>query len=246
MTLERLPRRCLLAMAGVIALLIAASIAAEGWRDLLHRADHGRLVAFFDADLEHNLPTWYSSCQLLLAALLLGEIAVLRRLRRAPFVTHWAVLAAIFAYLATDESLILHEQLTPLLRQHFHFHGLLDRAWVVPAGALLVVFALAYLRFLAHLPARTRLLFVISGAIYVGGAMGIEMINADWRETLYRSIRHHAEVALVMQNVEELMELSGIALFVYTLLQVLIAESRIGPPPPAVPAQANITPAARG
>ncbi|HEX5387000.1 MAG TPA: hypothetical protein VFW66_09895 [Gemmatimonadales bacterium] len=230
MRIEELPRRTATQMAAVVALLILASIAAEGWRDLLQRADHPTLVRFFDADLEHNLPTWYSSAQLFLAALLLGEIAVLRRLRGATFVRHWTWLAFIFAYLATDESLVIHEQLTPFMRAHFHVHGFLYRAWVIPVGLLLVAFVLAYLPFLGHLTRRMRILFIVSGAIYVGGAMGVEMVNTELMQNVYGPAFGWRVVELAMQNVEELMEMGGIVLFVYTLLHCLIAETRLARP----------------
>lgn len=50
---------------------------------------------------------------------------------------------------------------------------------MLPFGGLLVAvpIVLAYLRFLAHLPAPVRLLVLGGGALYVGGAIGMEVVG---------------------------------------------------------------------
>lgn len=45
------------------------------------------------------------------------------------------------------------------------------------AGALVLVFALAYARFFLGLPNKQRILFFVSGVLYVGGVLGWEMLN---------------------------------------------------------------------
>jgi hypothetical protein len=40
------------------------------------------------------------------------------------------------------------------------------------------VIGLLYLRFLLRVPRRTALLLVLSGAVFVGGALGVEFIQA--------------------------------------------------------------------
>ncbi len=77
------------------------------------------------------------------AAWLLAQIAVLRHLHQSAFVGHWATLAVIVAYLAMDESLIRHEQLTLIFRRLYHVRGFLHRAWVIPFGALLLTLVIA-------------------------------------------------------------------------------------------------------
>ncbi len=77
-----------------------------------------------------------------------------------------------------------------------------------------VIFALAYLKFLLNLPPRIRDLFIIAGLTYVSGALLIEAISADqWylndgTSLLYSSIG----------SLEELCEMLGGVVFIYALL----------------------------
>jgi hypothetical protein len=62
-----------------------------------------------------------------------------------------------------------------------------------------------------------RLLFIASGVVYVGGALGVESISAAFFEA-YRagSISNLAFERLT--DIEELLEMAGVLLFIYTLL----------------------------
>jgi hypothetical protein len=51
--------------------------------------------------------------------------------------------------------------------------------WVVPGTAFVFIVLLAYLRFLAHLPQTTRRLFLLAGALFVLGSLGLEMLTAQ-------------------------------------------------------------------
>src|SRR5690606_12332588 len=53
----------------------------------------------------------------------------------------------------------------------FHF------AWVIPGMALVALVGLAYLPFLLAQPGRTRLVFLVAGLLYVGGALGLELVG---------------------------------------------------------------------
>lgn len=50
-------------------------------------------------------------------------------------------------------------------------------AWVIPYAVFAVVVAVAFVRFLGHLPSRTRLGFLVSGGLYVSGALGLELLE---------------------------------------------------------------------
>ncbi|MGA1199095.1 MAG: hypothetical protein ACO36I_21595, partial [Candidatus Latescibacterota bacterium] len=67
---------------------------------------------------------------------------------------------------------------------------------------------------------QTRWLFVISGAIFVGGAVGVEM-STDWYEDadLLNTLAYNLWTA-----VEEGMEMGSIVLFIHALLQYINQE----------------------
>jgi len=76
---------------------------------------------------------------------------------------------------------------------------------------------LAYLPFLAHLPTKTRWLFITAGALYAGGALGMEMVAG-----FYRSLYWEKDALYVMQTiVEEFLEMTGIVVFVYALMSYI-------------------------
>ena len=161
----------------------------------------------FNLDNEQYVPTFFSSLLLLAAAAVLCVIASDRRTTELR--AHWWALGGVFALLALDEAIGLHEMLNTPARGLVDLPEWLTFAWVVPATAGVALFGAAYARFLYRLPRRTGGLFVLAGAMYVGGAIGAEIASAAVRGTaLYQ----------VVMPLEEALEMSGIVVFLYALL----------------------------
>lgn len=174
-------------------------------------------IAFFGVSGEGKLPTFYSGLTLLAAAALLGLIAAHERQRGGRFNRHWAALALIFILMAMDEMVSIHELSTGTLRLHLGITGgPLYHAWVVPAVVFLVFMAAAYFRFLLALPGRSRTLFLIAGALYVGGALGMEMAGGA-----YLAARGQDLTYGVLASLEEVLEMAGIVVFLYGLMDHL-------------------------
>jgi hypothetical protein len=85
---------------------------------------------------------------------------------------------------------------------------------VLIAIPLVLIFVLAYLRFLRDLPKTTRLLFIVSGAVYVGGALGMDMLGGYFKSHPLGSF----DMQPIMITIEEFMENMGIVLFIFALL----------------------------
>jgi hypothetical protein len=185
--------------------------------DLPHVA---RVINFFDVDEEENLPTFVSALLLFATSVLLALIAVLKHQSREGFVAHWAVLAIGFLYIATDDMLTLHEAVVipAMYAVRPHLPAFLYFAWVIPAGVVVLGGGLAYRGFVRALPGRSQALFVLSAAVYVFGALGMELLSgvvlvarAEVKDLLYSAIT----------TVEEGCEMFGVALFIYALLDYL-------------------------
>ena len=174
-------------------------------------------VRLFYLDAEANVPTWYSASALLLCSALLAMIACAKRAQQDPCVRHWTAMAVVFLCLSIDEEAILHEMAIRPLRLALHTDGLLYYAWVVPGAAAVLLFALAHLRFLWRPPPRTRVLFCVAGAVYVGGAIGVEALSG------LRAARYGEgdSVYVMIATVEELMEMTGVVVFIYALLDYM-------------------------
>jgi hypothetical protein len=204
-------RRGLFATLAVLALL---GLVAEVLHHTVRPAAAEALIAMVSLSSEQNLPTWYASCLLLCCALVLGRIALEVRSRRGPFAAHWGGLCAAFLWISFDEVAEVHERLNGVLSLG---GGVLYFSWVVPVGALLLVLGVLYVRFLWHLSGPVRRRFVVAGALYVGGALGMELPLGWWAEQAGEDSLPY----VLLDWVEEVLELLGVTLFLLALLGYL-------------------------
>ena len=185
-----------------------------------------RGLGMFDFGEEKNIPTWYSSATLLLCSILLATITTVKKQVGDRYTLHWGALSVIFLFLSADEAAGLHEKAADIMELSLHITpgGFIRYTWVILYGALLLVFVLATWKFLLHLPPKTRGLFVIAGFIFVGGALGMEMITA-YRVDLYgvdeATLQATDLVQAVLVSVEELLEMLGVLVFLYALLSYI-------------------------
>lgn len=209
-----------------LALVAVAGLAVEALKSLGKLRPKSALVPLFSLSYEQNIPTWYSSALLFACALLLAAAALCAERTRAGYDRHWWLLAAAFLYISLDETACIHEGAS----QFFDLGGVLFFGWVIPAGIIVLALGVAYLRFLSHLPRRTRVQFIVAGAIYVSGALLLELPLGAWTE------RHGSDnfVYAALDWVEESMELLGTTLFLLSLLEHLAHQRcRIGFAPSA-------------
>lgn len=175
------------------------------------------LRVMFDANGEANLPSAFSGGLLLLSALILGALALAKRQTADRFALYWGFLSAVFVYLAVDEIARLHDNTIAPMRRLMDFDGVLRFAWVVPyALAVLLVF-LSSLRFLAHLPAAIRWRFVLAGGLYVGAALGMELVQG-YTDSRFGDLGFVSALSI---GFEELMEMLGVVVFVHALLSYI-------------------------
>jgi len=218
------PRRAGRLLCFVVASLAAASVAGQVARYTINHGAYKWYTGLFDVDREQNIPSWWQGTCILICAVLLSVIALHKRRVRDRFRWSWTGLAAIFFVLAIDEMCSLHEQLGKLLSSRgVQLHGAFEYQWVVPGMAIVLVVGLMYVRFLLNLPRRYGARFAIAGAIYVCGAIGVEMISA-WYAARFGD--NNLPFQLIA-TLEEIMEMSGMSLFLVTLVSYA---SQIVPP----------------
>ncbi len=160
---------------------------------------------------ENNIPTWYSSSALLLASFLIAIIAFAKKATDDKYAIHWKALAIIFLCLSIDEAASVHEALGDVLYRFFPTKGYLYYIWVIPGMIFVLAVVLANLRFLSHLPAKTRYQFLTAGAVFIFGAIGLEMVAASY-EDMYDSMGF-----AMLTASEEFSEMLGIVIFIYAL-----------------------------
>ena len=195
--------RVLLTTTSVVVLLgLGAEIASASGVD-------SRLVGFFSLSVEGNLPTWYASSLLLACAALLGAMAHSATADRR----HWGTLALIFVYLSLDEAAELHENLGGL----FGTGGVLYFDWVIPAAVVCLLLAAVFLPFVWRLRRDVRNRIIAAGALYVAGALLLELPLGWWTERAGDDNAVYAFIDLI----EESLELAGATLLADTLWKEL-------------------------
>ena len=171
-------------------------------------------------DRELNLPTLFSTALLLMAALLMQRLGQSSDRIDAQ---DWRLLSKIFIFLALDEALQIHEILIiPGLRHQVH--PALASTWVMPYAVLALILLWRFRRFLGSISRATASRLLRSGAVYIGGAIGMEMIGSfAVRSSL---IRLHSPWYGAITGLEEALELVGIILLIDALLRALLDQRK--------------------
>ena len=207
----------LLAVIGVLLLLSTASKAIM----LVYPAEQygvvNELCRRFYLDFENNVPAWFSTIGLFVSAALLGVISICRRANRERDAWHWLGLSILFLGLAIDEATYSHEILIQCLRNKLHLSGIFYFAWVIPGAMFVLMVGALYLPFLWRQPSRLRWGLVAAAALYIGGALGVELIGGAVAE----SQGFDSPWYVLVMTIEESLELLGIATLIYVTLSHL-------------------------
>ena len=194
----------------------AALIGANLVQDLSGAQGDAR-IWLLDVDVERSLYTWFSQLMLAGAAVLLLDTGN-RVLPRDRLTGRYLIfLGCVFILLSIDEALALHELLSSRVKGVVGVASpYLMFAWVIPAGVLCLVGLAASVPFLRRLPVRVRTLMLLSAALFLGGAIGMEMVGG-------KIFHDHGEDVTVLPYrlavaVEEGLEGLGVLLFIYSIL----------------------------
>lgn len=212
-----------------ILALIAAGLTLLSFVVLLLRPVLGKIVELFSVGGDRSVPAEYSALLMLFCSVLLAVITLAKWRDDRHYVFHWGVLSLVFLYLFSDQMLVLHNRVSDNLVQPmldalgYEPTGFIRYPWVLLYGPLVIIFALAYLKFWLNLPSRIRLLFLVAGGLFVGGGLIVEMFNARF-EDLYGT---GSVVGSAMIHFEELLEMLGPVVFAYALMSYINSALRM-------------------
>src|SRR5215210_3795627 len=224
-----------------VLLLTLAGLAARFALYVLGDEAFTRPLRLFDVGEEQSIPSWFESMQFMLCSVLLAVVAVAKRQRGERYSLHWGVLSIIFLCLSLDEVATIHERMGAELQRLLHYitgftpGGAISYFWVVPGALFVLVVALAYLRFLFDLPKATRRRFVFAAALFLLGALGLEMLSAQvssssgaiarWVASSSGGGIDQASASAVptilrggQTSIEEMFEMLGLTALIYALL----------------------------
>jgi len=216
-SVEIRPGRITLAVAAVALVLLACNFAVMiGKYGFGYEYQMG-LRPLFHFDKEANVPTLFTACLLLINAALVMAVGHSRKIagerHRA-----WSILAAIMCFLAVDEIASLHETLINPLREALDTGGIFYFAWVIPYGLLVMALAVVYVPMFWRLAHDLRKLFILSGIVYVGGAIGCEMLGGIVADGIRPDQTLWYELIVTL---EESLEISGLIIFMYATLLLI-------------------------
>ena len=207
-------------------ILVGAVVAVSTLAWMMHnRTDTGVVNLFFRLfwlDHEKNAPTFVNFVLLVAISIFAAWIARRAVVEARAFALHWVGISALFLLLAFDEAASVHELLIKPMHALFDLGGAFLFAWTIPALGVVAVLGLLYARFILAQAPRVRWLMIASAAIYLGGALGVEMagsaIYADNADLF-------GPAFAVAVTIEETLEMMGLVLFGATLLVVARAET---------------------
>ncbi|WP_136548997.1 hypothetical protein [Hydrocarboniclastica marina] len=200
-------------------LLVAAQIATVIFRFGFGYEYVKGFVPLFNMDGEGNFPAYLSFIQILLAGLILFFIAQLERKNAAKHVVEWYVLSGGFLLMALDEGIMLHERLAAPVRTALDSEttnvGIFYAVWTIPAGIIVILLGLYFLRFLLALEAVHRFRFMLAGALYLSGAIGMELVGMYY----FKAVGGDDAIFGVLVTIEESLEIFAVTVFVWSLLK---------------------------
>lgn len=163
------------------------------------------LFYWFSLNTEKNIPTIYATLIMYGAAVTLGHLAK-QDTPQNPF--HWKTLSIVFFVLATDEWFSIHDVLGKAISEAvFAADNPLSGHWTAVYIPLCLIFAISFVPFLLKLPRKTAGWMILSGVLFVTGAILFEEISAP--------LNHLPLFELAV--FEEAFEFAGILLFWHTL-----------------------------
>lgn len=216
------PRQVGLTLGSIITFFILAALAGQVARWFFGADDAASLMRWIDVEGEKNPPALFAGLQLLLAAAVAWITARCDSVQSRK--RGWFVLSLGMAWMAFDEVFFMHERLIEPTKAIIGTENLgpLTYAWVVPAIIIVAAFAVYFAGFLRRLPAPVRNRLLLAGGVFVGGAIGLEMVGG-W----YWSTQGNDFTQSLIVIVEEALEFSGICLFIVATLRFV--ENHVGP-----------------
>ncbi|HSA80086.1 MAG TPA: hypothetical protein VLE23_04640 [Geminicoccaceae bacterium] len=176
----------------------------------------------FDVGGEQTVAAWLSSVLMLLCAIVLLYVATMKRHGGEPYAMHWLGLSVIFLALSMDETVGFHEMTIKPLQEMLGADGAFRHAWVIPAMVLVGAVGMAYLGFLWHLERAFRLRCVLAGGLFVGGAVGFEILEGALAD-------YYAQHPLLFEaavHLEDTLEFAGVLIFLHGLLTYILRPGR--------------------
>lgn len=180
-----------------------------------------RRIWLLDVNFEASLYTWFSTLLLALSGLIALVLATFQGGPGKKFKTQWQMVGGLLLFLSMDEMLSFHERLNGLVDKVVSTSGIFAFSWVIPAIVLVGGVAVLFIPFLRSLPFVIARGIFLAGAVFVMGAVGMEMMGAGIVSTVAGEGSQHnydLPVYRFVALLEEGLEVLGVLILIRTLL----------------------------
>lgn len=178
-----------------------------------------RKVWLLDVDFEQSVYTWLSTLLLAFASVIAFVLSAFQSDTGKKFKLQWRAVATILLLMSMDEMLSFHERLGGVVKGVISTSGMFTFAWVIPGIFAVAVIGILFIPFLRSLPRAIALGIFGAGAVFVTGAIGMELFGGwlvsgapvgtgPYLSPLYR----------FATSVEEGLEALGVIILIRTLL----------------------------
>lgn len=185
-----------------------------------HNYEKSTLINLLDMDRELSIPSLVTTFLLFGITILLEITTLIKIAEKDRQILKWGVLTLGFLYIVFDEGASIHELLMNPIHNmllYVDIPSIFYFTWVIPGIIIVLFLAVFFVKFVIDLPGYTRNAFLLSGLIYVGGALGIELISGYFAGQ-YGMQEFGFEV---LATIEETLEMLGLTLFLHSLLVYL-------------------------
>ncbi len=131
----------------------------------------------FNLDDEKSFGTWFSVVILSCGGVL--SLATATQVRDRAVAFGWGMVGVIMLAMSVEELVMMHEATSVRLAAALQATGYLRFAWVLVGGALAGVVLVMGWPLLARLPAEIRSQLLVAAALFLLGAIGVEMIGGN-------------------------------------------------------------------
>lgn len=173
----------------------------------------------FFMNSEGNIATFWKAFLLIFNTILAFSIASAKFSLKDKYRYEWLFLGIVFLYLSIDETSVIHEKFSALLKNLPDLNGWAHYKWLYAGAAAVAVLTVLFIRFYFHLDLRYKILFPIAAGVYLLGAAGGELFSGHYAQ--YYGTKNITYT--LMSHGEEFGQHIGSILMIFTLLTYLIA-----------------------
>jgi hypothetical protein len=202
----------------ILAIVVMDILTQNASSPMIHR--------LFNVITEKNIPSLFSTLQLMLSGSLLYSTYRICTEKKwmTKHVKFWKYLSYIFYFLAFDEWFTVHDIIGDYAAAYMGSLGDLF-GWTLLYLIIMVVFFIWAIQFLVQLPKRTSILFIISGGIFILGAIGFELMASQTIRSMI-GLQSSPAIVYTIGILEESCEMMGIFLFNWATFIYLISQDK--------------------